>query len=51
MGIVIDVQKASHNKTGKCVTLSLFSKWHHFCQIVLTAERSGHFAITVDFLL
>lgn len=30
-GIVIDVQKASLSKTGKWVTLSLFSKWLYFC--------------------
>lgn len=30
-GIVIDVQKAGLSKTGKWVTLSLFSKWLYFC--------------------
>jgi len=42
MGIVIDVQKASHSKTGKCVTLS-FINGIVSVETVLTAERSGHF--------
>lgn len=39
MGIAIDVQKASHSKTGKWVTLPFFSEWLYFCQRAVGSRK------------
>lgn len=48
MGIVIDVQKASHSKTGTCETLYFLN--HSFLSKMFGQQKDlAIFAITVDF--